>query len=46
MCDTFFPSLLCLTGVLRVWIHAAGVCDSGHSDGLRDNSGNLFPAER
>ncbi|XP_013605429.1 PREDICTED: transmembrane 9 superfamily member 1-like isoform X3 [Brassica oleracea var. oleracea] len=35
-----------LTGVLCVWIHAAGFCDSGDSDGLCDNCGNLFPAER
>ena len=41
------PSLvLGLTGVLRVWIHAAGICDSGHSNGLCDNCGNLFPTER
>lgn len=38
--------VLGLQNLLRVRFHAAGVPDSDNSDGLRDNSLHVFPAER
>lgn len=37
--------LLCLTGLLRLWLYAVSFSDSHHCDRLCDNRGNIFLIE-
>ena len=40
-----FEFMICPSGVLCVRLHAAGVPDSGHCDGVRHSRGDLLPVE-